>query len=52
MAAINLKSLFTKKRKPCKGRKSRNCKTAKKKCLWASGTKRSFCRKRKSTRRQ
>lgn len=30
MAAINLRTLFTKKRKPCKGRKNRNCKTAKK----------------------
>uniref|UniRef100_A0A6C0I4P2 Uncharacterized protein n=1 Tax=viral metagenome TaxID=1070528 RepID=A0A6C0I4P2_9ZZZZ len=30
---------------PCKGRKSRSCKTAKKTCKWASGSQRSFCRK-------
>lgn len=50
MPTYNLRGLFSKKRAPCKGRKSRTCKTAKKKCLWASGTKRSFCRKRKTRR--
>uniref|UniRef100_A0A6C0I3B6 Uncharacterized protein n=1 Tax=viral metagenome TaxID=1070528 RepID=A0A6C0I3B6_9ZZZZ len=31
----------------CKGRKQKMCKTAKKGCKWASGSKRSFCRKSK-----
>ncbi len=53
MATYNVhRALFTKRHSACKGRKSKNCKTAKKKCLWAHGSKRSFCRKRKSTRRR
>lgn len=44
--------LFAKRQSKCKGRKNKYCKTAKKKCLWAHGTKRSFCRKRKSIRRR
>ena len=53
MAVYNIhKGLFSKKHKTCKGRKSKSCKTAKKKCLWANGSKRSFCRKRKTTRRR
>lgn len=43
--------LFAKRQSKCKGRKNKQCKTAKKKCLWARGTKRSFCRKKKSTRK-
>lgn len=46
------KALFSKRQRKCQGRKNKNCKTAKKKCLWAHGTKRSFCRKRKSTKRR
>lgn len=46
------KALFSKRQSKCKGRKTKHCKTSKKKCLWAHGTKRSFCRKRKSTRRR
>uniref|UniRef100_A0A6C0I434 Uncharacterized protein n=1 Tax=viral metagenome TaxID=1070528 RepID=A0A6C0I434_9ZZZZ len=34
---------------PCKGRKSRSCRTAKKTCKWASGSQRSFCRKSRNT---
>lgn len=30
---------------PCRGRIRRKCKTAKKSCSYATGTKRSFCRK-------
>ena len=52
MAVYSLKGLFTKKQSMCKGRKLKKCKTSKKRCLWASGSKRSFCRKRKSTRRR
>jgi hypothetical protein len=52
MPVYNIRSLYTKKRRPCKGRKLSGCKTSKKKCLWAKGTKRSFCRKRKVTRRR
>lgn len=39
------------RRVTCKGRNRRKCGTAKKSCSYASGTKRSFCRKRRSTRR-
>ena len=52
MPVYNISSLYTKKRRPCKGRKLSSCKTSKKKCLFAKGSKRSFCRKRKSTRRK
>lgn len=52
MTTYNIhQALFSKKQSKCKGRKHSRCKTSKKKCLWAHGTKRSFCRKRKSTRR-
>lgn len=46
------KALFAKRQRTCKGRKNKHCKTAKKKCLWAHGSKRSFCRKRKTMRRR
>ena len=46
------KALFSKRQSKCKGRKIKHCKTAKKKCLWAHGSKRSFCRKRKTMRRR
>ena len=44
--------LFRKKQSQCKGRVQKKCKTAKRKCLWANGSKRSFCRKRKSLKRR
>lgn len=34
----------------CKGRKSATCKRSKRRCLWATGSKRSFCRKRRTSR--
>lgn len=37
---------------PCRGRKRKTCKTAKKSCSYASGTQRSFCRKRKNGTRK
>ena len=46
------RALFSKRQRKCQGRKNKNCKTSKKKCLWAHGTKRSFCRKRKSIKRR
>ena len=46
-----LNRLFSKKQKMCQGRTRKVCRTAKKRCLWASGTKRSFCRVKKSRRR-
>jgi len=39
-------------RTPFKGRTRKNCKSAKKNCLYASGTQRRFCRKRRSVRRK
>ena len=42
---------YRKKQAPCKGRKRRTCKTAKRKCLWASGKTRSYCRKSAKKRR-
>ena len=33
---------------PCRKRTKRNCKIAKKSCTYASGSQRSFCRKRKN----
>ena len=49
MAVYNVhQALFAKRQKSCRGRKNKSCRTSKKKCLWASGTKRSFCRKRKT----
>lgn len=50
MAVYNTRRLFTKKQKKCQGRTRKSCKTAKKKCLWATGSKRSFCRKSRSRR--
>ena len=35
----------------CRKRTKRSCKSAKRSCSYASGTKRQFCRKRRSTRR-
>ncbi len=53
MGTYNIhQALFAKRHKPCKGRKSTTCKTAKKKCLWAHGSKRAYCRKTRSTRRR
>lgn len=53
MAVYNIhNALFSKKQTKCKGRKQNKCKTSKKKCLWANGTKRSFCRKRKTTKKR
>ena len=45
-------ALFRKKQSECKGRVKKSCRTAKKKCVWANGTKRSFCRKSKTVRRR
>lgn len=42
--------LFSKKRKGCKSRTQKACKTAKKTCRWASGSKRSFCRVKRNRR--
>lgn len=42
--------MATRKHQRCRGRKRTTCRRSKKRCLWASGTKRSFCRKRKSRR--
>jgi hypothetical protein len=39
-------------RTPCRGRTRRMCNKAKKACLYASGTQKRFCRKRKNTRRR
>ena len=47
MAVYNVhQALFAKRHKTCKGRKATACRSSKKRCLWASGIKRSFCRKR------
>jgi len=35
----------------CRGRKRKACMSARKSCKYASGTKRRFCRKRRSTRK-
>ena len=37
---------------PCRGRKQTKCKTAKKSCSYARGSKRRFCRKRKNATRK
>jgi len=42
--------MATRRRIPCKGRKNKTCRRAKKTCRWASGPKRSFCRKRRTRR--
>ena len=40
------------RRVTCRGRKMRNCKSAKKSCRYASGSKRKFCRKIRNTKRR
>lgn len=35
----------------CRGRTRKSCKTAKKSCTYASGTKRKFCRRKRNTKR-
>lgn len=52
MPVYNLTRMFTQRRKPCKGRKVTKCKSSAKTCLWANGSKRSFCRKRSKSRRK
>ncbi len=52
MPVYNLVPLFRKKQGVCKKRSFKSCKSSKKKCLWASGSKRSFCRKRATRRRR
>ncbi len=37
---------------PCRGRTRKTCKKASKSCLYASGTKKRFCRKSKNTRKR
>ncbi len=50
----DLSRMFTQRKKPvvCKGRQNKACKSSAKTCLWAHGSKRSFCRKRAKTRRK
>jgi hypothetical protein len=50
--ANTLNRLFAVKRKSCKGRTRKSCSSSKKTCKWASGSKRSFCRSKKSRRRR
>ena len=38
-------------KKPCRGRTRRTCKRASRSCKYASGVKRSYCRKTSSTRK-
>ncbi len=52
MPVYNLTRMFTQRRKPCKGRQANSCKSSAKTCLWANGSKRSFCRKRSKSRRK
>ncbi len=52
MAVYNVSGLFRKKQGACVKRTKKACGSAKKKCLWASGTKRSFCRRRRTMRRR
>ena len=40
------------RRTTCRGRAKKNCKSAKKSCKYASGPKRSFCRKKTTVRRR
>lgn len=37
---------------PCHGRKRRTCRKAPKSCVYASGSTRSYCRRRKTTRKR
>ena len=43
-------NLYTRKY-TCRGRTRKMCKSAKKKCTYASGTKLKFCRKKHNTKR-
>ena len=43
--------LYRKKQSACAKRSKKSCGTAKKRCSWASGSKRKFCRKRGVTRK-
>lgn len=40
------------RRTTCRGRTKKTCKSAKKSCTYASGSKRSFCRKKSTVRRR
>lgn len=40
------------RRVTCRGRARKTCKVAKRSCLYASGTKRQFCRKKRNTKRR
>lgn len=40
------------KRVTCRKRTAKKCKSAKKSCSYARGSQRSFCRKRRNTRRR
>ena len=40
------------RRANCRGRTAKKCKSVKKSCKYARGTQRTFCRKRKNTRRR
>ncbi len=37
---------------PCRGRRRRTCRKAPKSCLYVSGSKRTYCRKRTITRKR
>lgn len=50
MAFTNIGQAVRKKQLPCKKRTYKSCKTARKRCKWAQGESRAFCRKSKTRR--